>query len=246
MADKQDVSRGRTAERRSPPGVLRPRPEGGYSVEFRREFDQSREEVFDALTNPERLVDWYAEADIDQRVGGKLELRFANSGSVAHAVVTEFDRPHVFEHVWVTGEEIESTQPPPEALLVAGDGTCGDLTTAASVIRFELTERGTDARASDVGRWRRSYAGTRLTLIHYVPLNPSLIPGPLARSRGPLVSETPAPDMVLATWDVLLDLLDDAVTEPGSRAMRLSDDRTGQFPWEAFGQRRATYAELVV
>jgi len=245
MADKQHRSRGRNAERTRPAGVIQPRPEGGYLVEFRREFNQSPEELFDALTNPERMVDWYADADIDRRVGGKLELRFANSGAVAHAVVTEFDPPYVFEHMWVTGEQAEPTQPPPEALRVA-DGTCGTLATAASVIRFDLSESRSGGLAPDSWRRRRDdAAGTQVVLTHYIPLNPALIPGPLARTRGAGVSDAPNPDMVLATWDVLLDLLEGAVTQPGSRAMRLSGDRTGEFPWETFGERRGMYAEVV-
>lgn len=210
-------------------GLLRLSQHGGYSVEFKRTFHKPIDEVWKTITDPSRLVDWYAEAKVDARKGGKIELRFANSGATAHGIVTNFDPPNVFEHMWVTGEQSRPSQPMPEAL-AAGGGTCGDLSLAASVIRFALSDEGDS---------------TTLSVSHYVPLNPQLIPGPLAKTRASHVSEQPAPDMVLATWETLLELLDQAISSPGNRAMSLSADRKGGWPWDSFDARRQQYAEVV-
>src|ERR1700754_5082902 len=50
-----------------------------------------REEVWDALTDPERLEDWFAnDVDLDLRPGGGASFRWSN-GEERHATVTEGD-----------------------------------------------------------------------------------------------------------------------------------------------------------
>ncbi len=59
----------------------------------------TREDVWEALTAPERLEDWFAnEAQVDLRPGGDVVFRWAN-GEQRHATVTEVDpeRRLVFE-----------------------------------------------------------------------------------------------------------------------------------------------------
>jgi len=220
-------------------GSLRLSPFGGYTVEFERHYNFRIEDVWRAITEPSRLIDWYAEADIEPRVGGKFEQRFANSGATAHGVIVEYAPPNNFAHMWVTGRSGTPTQPMPAAL-AAGGGTCGDLTLAASVIRYELTAGGS----------------TRVILSHYVPLNPELIPTSLARDVAQLdatksaasVSRVPAPDMVLATWDISLEMLGRALANPGTRAMSLTrekkDEQQEAWPWAEFDDRRRNYSRL--
>jgi uncharacterized protein YndB with AHSA1/START domain len=214
-------------------GSLRLSPFGGYTVEFERHYDFRIEDVWRTITEPTRLIDWYAEAEIEQRVGGKFEQRFANSGAVAYGVVIEYDPPHNFAHMWVTGQSGSPTQPIPDDL-ARDDGTCGDLTLAASVIRYALT----------------AGESTRVNLTHYVPLNPELIPATLSKDvaqSASRVSKTPAPDMVLATWDIGLDLLERALTNPGNRTMSLrekTDEHQAAWPWREFQERRKKYAKL--
>jgi uncharacterized protein YndB with AHSA1/START domain len=50
-----------------------------------------REEVWEALTEPERLEDWFAnDVDLDLRPGGGASFRWSN-GEERHATVTEVD-----------------------------------------------------------------------------------------------------------------------------------------------------------
>lgn len=211
-------------------GVLQVSKFGGYSVEFNRRYKASNEEVWKFLTEPERMIDWYAEATVDPRVGGKMELRFANSGAIAYAMITEFDPPKVFQHTWITGTVIEPAQPMPAALAERGY-KCGDLNTAGSVIRFELS-------AGDGG-------GTKLKLVHYVPMNPHLIAGPLRASVPSTVSEAPAPQMVMASWECLLELLGKAINRPGTRTMSLTGARTEDWPWHRHAELSANYAQTI-
>jgi uncharacterized protein YndB with AHSA1/START domain len=58
-----------------------------------------REDVWEALTEPERLADWFAnDVDLDLRPGGGAHFRWSN-GEERHAVVTEVEpeRRLVFE-----------------------------------------------------------------------------------------------------------------------------------------------------
>ena len=51
----------------------------------------TREEVWEALTDPERLEDWFAnDVDIDLRPGGGASFRWSN-GEERHATVTEVE-----------------------------------------------------------------------------------------------------------------------------------------------------------
>src|SRR4051794_41891223 len=51
----------------------------------------SRDEVWEALTEPERLADWFAnDVDLDLRPGGGASFRWSN-GEERHATVTEVD-----------------------------------------------------------------------------------------------------------------------------------------------------------
>jgi uncharacterized protein YndB with AHSA1/START domain len=211
-------------------GVLRVSRYGGYSVEFVRHYKASDETVWKTLTEPDRMIDWYAEAEMEPREGGKLTLRFANSGAIAYAMITEFVPLKVFQHVWITGRMTEPKQPMPMSLAERGY-KCGDLNTAGSVIRFELSA-GNDG-------------GTKLNVVHYIPMNPHLIAGPLARNVAPTVSETPAPQMVMASWECLLELLGKAINKPGNRAMSMSGERTEEWPWHRHSEMTAQYAQLV-
>jgi uncharacterized protein YndB with AHSA1/START domain len=68
-----------------------------------------REDVWEALTEPERLEDWFAnDVDLDLRPGGGARFRWSN-GEERHAVVTEVEpeRRLVFE--WEDEGEVSFT-----------------------------------------------------------------------------------------------------------------------------------------
>src|SRR5215213_9126262 len=66
------------------------------------------ERVWRSLTTPDLLATWFAEADLEPRVGGCVELRIAIeqvperklSGHVARGEVIAFDPPRTFEYTW--------------------------------------------------------------------------------------------------------------------------------------------------
>lgn len=59
-----------------------------------------REEVWEALTDPERLADWFAnDVDLDLRPGGRAGFRWSN-GEERTAVVTEVEPEERLAFAW--------------------------------------------------------------------------------------------------------------------------------------------------
>lgn len=68
-----------------------------------------REEVWEALTDPERLEDWFAnEVDLDLRPGGGASFRWDN-GEERHATVTEVEPERRLSFEWEDEGEVEFT-----------------------------------------------------------------------------------------------------------------------------------------
>jgi uncharacterized protein YndB with AHSA1/START domain len=79
---------------------------------IRREIllDAPREEVWEALTDPERLEDWFAnDVDLDLRPGGGATFRWAN-GEERHAIVRSVEPEERLAFDWEDEEgEVEFT-----------------------------------------------------------------------------------------------------------------------------------------
>jgi len=71
----------------------------GKAVVLEREYDASIEEVWDALTTPERISRWFLPISGDYRVGGRYQLE-GNAGGEILAC----ERPSRFKVTWFYGE----------------------------------------------------------------------------------------------------------------------------------------------
>ena len=68
-----------------------------------------RDDVWEALTDPERLEDWFAnEVDLDLRPGGGASFRWDN-GEERHATVTEVEPERRLSFEWEDEGEVEFT-----------------------------------------------------------------------------------------------------------------------------------------
>ena len=79
-------------------------------MEVRREtlFEAEREEVWDALTDPQRLREWFAnDVELDLRPGGAGTFRW-DDGSVRHARVERVEDGRELELVWWDDDGCES------------------------------------------------------------------------------------------------------------------------------------------
>jgi uncharacterized protein YndB with AHSA1/START domain len=95
---------------------------GGRVLEFKRLLNAPPQTVWAALTEPEKVMQWYAKISDYPVQGKKLELSFSNSNTVAETTVTALTRPSVFEYTW------DSQRPAKSPASLVG-----------SVVRFELS-----------------------------------------------------------------------------------------------------------
>ena len=71
-------------------------------IVFRRHLRAPIEKVWAALTTPERLADWFANAEVDLRVGGILRLD-GNGMRQNEMRITICDPPRTFAWAWKIG-----------------------------------------------------------------------------------------------------------------------------------------------
>ncbi|HZZ34061.1 MAG TPA: SRPBCC family protein [Phenylobacterium sp.] len=69
-------------------------------AEFRLTLDHHQNEVWAALTEPQRLAQWLAPGAIALRVGGAARLDFPESGGVIDSVVTALEPGRLLEYSW--------------------------------------------------------------------------------------------------------------------------------------------------
>jgi uncharacterized protein YndB with AHSA1/START domain len=87
-----------TTEADTPLGVLRPDGET-FAVRFERDYPTTPQDLWDAVTAPDRLERWLAPVTGDPRPGGEVVLRFPD-GDVSLRV-TRCEPPHALAVEWV-------------------------------------------------------------------------------------------------------------------------------------------------
>ncbi|MDP3747457.1 MAG: SRPBCC family protein [Phenylobacterium sp.] len=78
-----------------------------YEVTFERRIGKPIAKVWAAVTVPERIADWLAEAEVDLRVGGHYRLRFPG-GYGMDGVITALQPPQLLEYTWPDPEHPNS------------------------------------------------------------------------------------------------------------------------------------------
>lgn len=71
----------------------------GRAVRLRRTYDAPIEDVWDALTSPDRIARWFLPISGDYRVGGRYQLEGNAGGEILSC-----DRPDRLRVTWVYGE----------------------------------------------------------------------------------------------------------------------------------------------
>ena len=87
-----------TTEADTPLGVLRPHGET-FAVRFEREYPTTPQDLWDAVTAPDRVERWLAPVTGDPRPGGEVVLRFPDGDVTLR--VTRCEPPHALAVEWV-------------------------------------------------------------------------------------------------------------------------------------------------
>ena len=74
-----------------------------YTVELRRRYDAEIEDVWDAITSPERLPRWLKPVTGDLRLGGRFELE-----GMGHGDILRCDPPRLLKVSWLYGPDAEA------------------------------------------------------------------------------------------------------------------------------------------
>lgn len=77
------------------------------AIRFERRYDASPTEVWSALTEPERLSRWLADAELDLRVGGKYVLWFSSDdeSQTSRGEVLALEPERLLEVTWLYPSE---------------------------------------------------------------------------------------------------------------------------------------------
>jgi len=76
------------------------RTEDSYELVFERRLAKPLEKVWAALTVPERLADWLAQAQVDLRVGGRIALYWTDHNYRMIGTIIELDPPRLIAWTW--------------------------------------------------------------------------------------------------------------------------------------------------
>jgi uncharacterized protein YndB with AHSA1/START domain len=71
----------------------------GRAIRIRRAYDAPIDDVWDALTNPDRISRWFLPITGDFRTGGRFQLQGNAGGEIISC-----DRPHRLKLTWAYGE----------------------------------------------------------------------------------------------------------------------------------------------
>lgn len=74
----------------------------GRSIRLRRTYDAPIDDVWDALTNPERIGRWFLPITGDYRLGGRYQFEGNAGGEIVAC-----DRPNRLRVTWVYGENVQ-------------------------------------------------------------------------------------------------------------------------------------------
>lgn len=85
-------------------GEVVDRGDGRFDAVFRRRIRKPLEKVWAALTVPERIADWFTEADLELRIGGRYRLRFPQAEDSVDGRIVELDPPRLLAHTWPHAE----------------------------------------------------------------------------------------------------------------------------------------------
>jgi uncharacterized protein YndB with AHSA1/START domain len=73
----------------------------GLEVRFERVYNASREVVWDAITNPDKLAIWFTDIEMDFVTGGKMVIRFSDADKTeSFGKIIRIKKPELFEFSW--------------------------------------------------------------------------------------------------------------------------------------------------
>ncbi len=80
----------------------------GSTLLFHRLLNHPAPKIWEAITDPELICTWLAQASVKLERGGAVELRYKNTGYVVKGKITRLESGRLLEYSWNSGDSPES------------------------------------------------------------------------------------------------------------------------------------------
>lgn len=84
-------------------GTITASPDSDATIAFDRPYRTDAADLWQAVTDPERLARWFAPVEGELRAGGEFTIRF-DDGDIPRCTVESCDAPRGFVWLWPHGE----------------------------------------------------------------------------------------------------------------------------------------------
>jgi uncharacterized protein YndB with AHSA1/START domain len=78
-------------------GTIETLDDGRYVLRYERQLSHPVEQVWEALTDPDQVEQWWARADVELAEGGRARFEWLNGDAVAEGRVTRLEPPRTIE-----------------------------------------------------------------------------------------------------------------------------------------------------
>jgi uncharacterized protein YndB with AHSA1/START domain len=78
-------------------GTMETTADGRYILRYERRLQHPIEKVWAALTEPDRMEEWWARAEVELAEGGRARLEWLNGDAVAEGRISRLEPPHTIE-----------------------------------------------------------------------------------------------------------------------------------------------------
>ena len=131
----------------------------GRTVALQRDYDAPIEDVWDALTNPERIGRWFLPISGDYRLGGRYQFEGNAGGEIVAC-----ERPNRLKVTWVVRRGGQRAPTSRRSRSGCRPSTAGRHGSSSSTPRSCRTDRGAEYGPGAVGvGWDRGCSGSRCT-----------------------------------------------------------------------------------
>jgi uncharacterized protein YndB with AHSA1/START domain len=81
----------------SPYGTIETLDDGRYVLRYERQLRHPIAKVWEALTDPDQIEEWWARAEVELAEGGRARLEWLNGDAVAEGRISRLEPPNTIE-----------------------------------------------------------------------------------------------------------------------------------------------------
>jgi uncharacterized protein YndB with AHSA1/START domain len=141
-------------------GTIETLADGRYVLRYERRLRHPIDKVWEALTDPRQMEEWWARAEVELVEGGQARLEWLNSDAVADGRISRLDPPRTIEFdtelhgrlLWELAPDEEGTQLTLTVTAAVPDDHLAS-TLAGWHVHIDFLEDALDGRPVDWPNW---------------------------------------------------------------------------------------------